>query len=107
MFNFHEWINIDNINWNVLSKNPNAIEILKQNQDKIDWTNLSLNPNAYEILKLNQDKIDLSLVVDKSMMMDNNNVYKILISSLKIQSFYFNQLINNYKVFIFDYLMIY
>jgi len=30
-----------------LSLNPNAIELLKENQDKIDWDNLSLNPSIF------------------------------------------------------------
>jgi hypothetical protein len=41
-----------------LSKNPNAIELLKENQDKINWFGLSKNPNAIELLKENQDKIN-------------------------------------------------
>ena len=48
------------IDWEYLSSNSNAIELLKQNQDKIDWSNLSLNPNAIELLQQNQDKIDWS-----------------------------------------------
>ena len=38
-------------NWNYLSYNPNAIELLKENQDKIDWDYLSFNINAIELLK--------------------------------------------------------
>ena len=43
----------------MLSKNPNAIHLLEQNQNKIDWLRLSSNPNpnAINILKNNQDKI--------------------------------------------------
>ncbi len=50
--------NKDKINWDYLSENPNAIELLKENQNKIDWFNLSRNPNAIKLLKENQDKID-------------------------------------------------
>ena len=46
------------INWSALSKNPNAIDLLEQNQDKIDWCNLSENRSAIHLLKNNQDKID-------------------------------------------------
>ena len=46
------------INWDNLSLNINAIELLKNNQDKINWDNLSLNINAMNILKNNQDKIN-------------------------------------------------
>jgi hypothetical protein len=41
-----------------LSENPNAIEVLKQNQDKINWDFLSVNPDAMSLLKENQDKIN-------------------------------------------------
>ena len=50
--------NQDKINWRELSLNPNAIELLKENQDKINWSELSSNPNAIELLKENQDKIN-------------------------------------------------
>jgi len=46
------------INWNALSRNPNAINLLEQNQDKINWNALSLNPNAIHLLKKNLDKIN-------------------------------------------------
>ncbi len=50
----------DYINWQYLSKNPNAIELLKANKPKIDWPNLSRNINteAIELLKKNPSKID-------------------------------------------------
>ena len=50
--------NIDKIDWKNLSLNINAIELLKDNIDKIDWNNLSLNINAIELLKDNIDKIN-------------------------------------------------
>ena len=31
-----------------LSKNPNAIDLLKNNQDEIDWYYLSSNPSIFE-----------------------------------------------------------
>ncbi len=49
--------NKDKIDWINLSENPNAIKLLKENQDKIDWEYLSINPNAIELLKENKDKI--------------------------------------------------
>src|SRR6056300_1512819 len=53
-----DWIDKDKLDWFWLSLNPNAIDLLKENQDKIDWINLSINPNAIDLLKENQDKID-------------------------------------------------
>jgi hypothetical protein len=46
------------IDWALLSRNPNAIEILVANKKKINWSSLSRNPNAIDILEANQDKID-------------------------------------------------
>ena len=43
-----EWIDINKLNWLELSKNENAIELLKANPDKINWLKLSLNPNAID-----------------------------------------------------------
>ena len=53
------WVNINKLDWNYLSENPNAIEFLERNPDKINWSNLSSNINnrAIEILLQNQDKI--------------------------------------------------
>ena len=45
-----------NINWFMLSENPNAIHLLEQHLDKANWTRLSLNPNAIPILEKNLDK---------------------------------------------------
>ena len=44
--------NIDNpdLNWEFLSENPSAIDLLKKNKDKIVWTYLCKNPNAIEII---------------------------------------------------------
>jgi len=46
-----DWINKKKLNWYYLSKNPNAIDLLKDNQNKIDWSSLSANPNAIDLLK--------------------------------------------------------
>ena len=35
------------INWQSLSKNPNAIHLLEKNIEFIDWENLSSNPNIF------------------------------------------------------------
>ena len=48
----------DKINWEELSKNPNAISLLEKHTDKIDWKELSKNPNAISLLEKHTDKID-------------------------------------------------
>ena len=41
----------DSYVWSCLSRNPGAMELLKQNPEKIDWTYLSENPNAIDLLE--------------------------------------------------------
>ena len=57
---YHDSDKSNKINWNLLSANPNAIELLRENPDEIVWPNLSdnPNPNAIELLKENPDNID-------------------------------------------------
>ena len=43
--------------WRILSKNPNAIDLIESNLDKINWKALSSNSNAIHILKKNSSKI--------------------------------------------------
>jgi len=52
-----DWINIEKLDWDLLSQNPNAIDLLKVFPTKINWKYLSKNPNAIELLQGNQDKI--------------------------------------------------
>jgi hypothetical protein len=49
--------NPDKINWYWLSKNSSAIRLLKANPDKINWSYLSQNPSAIDLLESNKDKI--------------------------------------------------
>jgi hypothetical protein len=46
---------MNKIKWHLLSSNPNAIELLKENKNKIHWDLLSSNPNAIELLKENMN----------------------------------------------------
>ena len=58
IWKLRDWIDIDKLEWCLLSSNPNAINLLEENPDKIDWSNLSSNPNAIKLLEENPDKID-------------------------------------------------
>jgi hypothetical protein len=75
MLNFHNWVNVNKLNWDSLSENPNAINILKENKNKINWYKLALNPNAIELF----DEIDWerahSISILSSIVLEN---YKIL-----------------------------
>ena len=59
-YKLKDWIPPEKINWDALSENPNAIELLKNNPTKIVWRNLSANPAPYavKLLKENKTKID-------------------------------------------------
>ena len=47
-----DWIDINKLCWEGLSRNPNAINLLKQNLDKIDIIELLDNPNILDIIHL-------------------------------------------------------
>ena len=89
--------NPDKIVWNFLSinSNPEAIKLLKSNPDKINWSYLSLNPNAIELLKANPENIiwdDLS---------ENPNAIELLEANTdKINWFNFSY---NTSIFTYDY----
>jgi len=59
-YKLKDWIPPEKLDWNYLSENPNAIDLLKENPTKIFWTFLSANPAPYaiELLKENQKRID-------------------------------------------------
>ena len=50
MLKLRKWININKINWNVLTDNPNAIKLFKENKNKINWY-IFLNPNIFTLIK--------------------------------------------------------
>ena len=54
-YKLRDWIDINKLDWYYLSKNENAIELLKENLDKIDWDYLSSNPSAIDLLEQHQD----------------------------------------------------
>lgn len=52
-----ECIDVANLDWDNLSLNPRAIQLLEKNLDKINWDYLSLNPNAISILEAHLDRV--------------------------------------------------
>jgi hypothetical protein len=40
---------LNKIDWEYVSLNPNAIEVLKANQDKINWKRFSENSSIFEL----------------------------------------------------------
>jgi len=59
-YKLKDWIPPEKLDWNFLSRNPNAIDLLKENQDEINWDALSANPSqgAIELLKENLYEIN-------------------------------------------------
>jgi hypothetical protein len=57
---------LDKLDWEELSRNPNAIPLLEQNMDKIDWLWILHNPNVYPFLKKHwvhaQEKINWNVL---------------------------------------------
>lgn len=65
--NLLPWVKVMFLNWSTLSKNPNAIHMLKEEEDKakvecrasrVDWYQLSLNTAAFNMLR---DELKLAL----------------------------------------------
>ena len=62
------------IDWEALSANPAAIELLEQNLDRVNWETLSTNPAAIKILEQNPSYIDwLRLATNK-----NPNAFRLM-----------------------------
>ena len=53
-----DWIDINKLNWDGLSRNPNAIDLIKKNLDKVTLSWLLTNPNLINII----DLIDTTLL---------------------------------------------
>jgi hypothetical protein len=62
VWKLRDWVNHEYLDWSLLSKNPNAIKLLEENQDKINWYNLSANPNAIQLLEKNLNKVNWSIL---------------------------------------------
>ena len=59
------WIPIDNLSWEKLSLNINAVKLLDENPNNIDWLNLSGNRNPYAIDLIKKYAIDNKELEDK------------------------------------------
>ena len=52
------WVEIEKLNWDLLSKNPSAIHLLANNLDYLNWNYVSMNPQAISWLELEPDIIN-------------------------------------------------
>jgi hypothetical protein len=73
-----DWIDINKLNWDKLSENPNAIDLLKKNKNNINWYYLSLNPNAIEILRENKNIYLSNNKDDFEFKKNNKNIWQFL-----------------------------
>jgi hypothetical protein len=64
----------------MLSINENALELLNENLEKINWNQFSKNPNGIEIVKKNTGKIKLNGT--KSTRKKKNNGKKIFLKPI-------------------------
>ena len=66
-YKLRDWIDINKIDWEYLSFNSNAIELLKENQNKIKWKFISLHSEIftydYEKIKENRKELNEELVI--------------------------------------------
>ena len=67
-YKLKSWIKIDKLNWDYLSININAIDLLRENQDKINWRLIFLNENALELIENNK----------KSLLKENKDFWNLL-----------------------------
>tara|TARA_B110000483_G_C18191042_1_gene540968 strand:+ start:1655 stop:2488 length:834 start_codon:yes stop_codon:yes gene_type:complete len=80
-----DWIDINKLNWDNLSKNYNAIDLLKENYDKINWENLSMNYNALFILYKNINKVSyIGLIKNKNKNIEKDIFFKKLNEKTKL-----------------------
>ena len=75
-----DWIDVNKLNWEQLSSNLNANDLLEAHPNKIWWDVLSGNPNALNLLEtvaLDPDKINwTSLTFNPSIFEINKPQYK-------------------------------
>jgi len=92
---------LDMTDWELLSRNPAAIDILIKYPNNIDWESLSRNPceKAVELLRQNPDKICWTNICENPYAIDliEENIYKIRNDSQ------FRNLATNPAIFTYDY----
>jgi hypothetical protein len=79
----------------MLSKNPNAINLLEKHNEKIKWRYLSSNPNAIHILEANQDKINWDYLST------NPSIFETDVKQMKLNIFRKAKNIDRYIIYIY------
>ena len=93
IYKLHDWIDHKKLNWNSLSENPKAIDLLKSKPYIINWFNLSNNKNVIDLIEKNQYKINLIDISHKNTALYKISGYKLSANKLRIISFikFFNK----------------
>ena len=83
-------IDMDELNWDALSCNNNAVDFLLKNQDKIVWNDFLLNANdkAVDLILKNTDKINWDYF---SQNVNNKAVDYLLKNTDKIHWYHFSK----------------
>jgi hypothetical protein len=76
--------NLDLIDWELFSANPNAINILLQHMDRINWYWLSMNQNAIPLLFNNVSEIDFNALSFNEHFSFNKKTYDVDPYSIEI-----------------------
>lgn len=53
MLKLKDWVKQDKLNWSILCRNPNAIQMIEAKPSSINWYRLSENPEACHLLQAN------------------------------------------------------
>ena len=51
IWKLRDWVDVEKLDWMMLSYNKNAIQLLEENPEKINWENLSENEITIDFLK--------------------------------------------------------
>jgi len=69
-----DWIDQAKLDWESLSFNLSAIQLLEKNKNKIHWMVLSMNPNAIHLLEKDIDKDIDEKELNEDSVLKNTNI---------------------------------
>ena len=102
LYKLLDWVDINKLHWDGLSRNPNAISLLEENLDELYdencFRNLSENPNAISLLEKNPD------IICWAWLSSNSNAIPLLEKNLnKLHEDCWESLSKNPSIFELDY----
>ena len=80
LLKLRDWIPFEKLDWERLSINPAAINLLENNLDKVNWYNLEANPAAIHLIKVNINKfsrkIKDQIIFDFTQLFSNPEIFE-------------------------------